>query len=305
MAAENPFEMSSPTPPTNSPQDRSGHIGRRVRGLGSEIMDSLKSHFSGGDGPAAPSAPSYSPAPTARPAGHKMLTAPAFGSDTTEARAVHKDRVEGLLAGTSSSMGQALSDNNNSEGNHQLKFSLENAARRLSNHASGAGADGTHLMSWERGRGGSAEAAEHTITGPHGETIGGGRGLATRGGDPMYDPRSTTDTSRFTDDSAAKHNIKRQGPGVEHFISDVIDKLPTAAGAGGYHMIHKITLTPEGEAAHKTKGTMTLDGASSSGGGLSGRHNEGQRDSSGRAPIVRVLPEHIQKIESHINPSVK
>lgn len=301
MAAENPFEVSSPTPPTS---DRSGHLGRRVRGLGSEIMGNLRDHFSGGDGPAAPSAPSYSPAPTARPAGHKMLTAPARGSDTSEARATHLEKINGLMGKTDSSMGRALDKTHNFEGTHQLKFSLENAARRLSNHVSGAGADGTHLMSWERGRGGSAEAAEHTITGPHGETMGGDRGLATRLGDRVFG-RDNPSNAEHTDESAARDNIRRQGPGVEHFISDVIDKLPTAAGAGGYHMMHRITLTPEGEAAHKTKGTMTLDGAVSSGGGLAGRHNEGQKDSSGRAPIVKVLPEHIQKIESHINRAVK
>jgi len=290
-----------------SPIDRAHEATRRVKSRAEEVMGSLKEHFNGGDeAPAAPAAaPVYRPSPAPRPAARPLLTDPGSG-DTPSDRAVHTDRRTGLFGDSHSEMAGALDShygNVNQAGHRQISFSLENAARRLANHVSGAGTDGTHLMTWQRGEGGSSEMVEHTITGPQGEVIGGRRSTATKRGDYIRNPEY--DTATHTDDSAARHNIKRQGPTAEHFINDVTDRIPAAAGTAGYHLTHKITLTREGEAAHKTRGSMTIDGGSSAGGGLRGTHREGQKDSRGVAPIVTVLPSHIQKIETHINPSVK
>jgi hypothetical protein len=273
-------------------------------------MGSLKEHFDGGDeapAPSAPSAPSYTPP---APKKHEFLRPTARseeGMDRSEIpahRARNQELREGLMGSVHSRIKSAISSlgpsgtgNGNGEGGHQLGFTLENAARHLANWASGATTGGsTKLLSWTRAPFvGTERVADHTITGPHGETIGRGEArTAVKAGDDSGGGR------QHTEESAAAANKQSQGADVSDVIADG-EALAKAAGTGSYGLLHKITLTRAGEAKHGTK-TLTLTGSPSNGGGVMGRIPDAS--GKGRGDIITVDPEHIESLELHANAGI-
>ena len=290
-----------------SPIDRAGDVARRVKSRASELVGSLKEHFDGGDeapAPSAPSAPSYTPP---APKKHEFLTPNARseeGLDRSEIpahRAKYEELRQGLMGSIHSRMKTAIDGlsasslgNGDSEGHHQLGFTLENAARHLANWASGATTGGsTRLLTWARAPFvGTAQVADHTITGPQGETIGRGKvRTAVKAGD------DSGGGQRHTEESAAAANKKSQGADVSDVIADG-QALAKAAGTGAYGLLHKLTLTRAGEAKHGTK-TLTLTGIPSSGGGVMGRIPDAS--GKGTGDMITVDPEHIQSLELHAN----
>lgn len=277
-----------------SPIDRAGHAARRVRSRASELMGSLKEHFGGSEEESAP-APFVPPTPAPRKAPDAI---PMYTADTP-----YNDRLTGDHS--SGSMAQAASRGHNIPGSSVLGSIVENAARRLKNHVAGAATGGTHLMSWTRGDTHGDKHQTHRVEGANGESMGGEIiGRIKRGDLKHRDPYET-----YTQEDADSSTERMKGPQLADFFNDLKHRVMKSAGAGAYHVAHKVTLTPEGASEHKTS-SLTLHGAdlgmhSRTYGSrdteplLRGEHQEGTPDSRGVRPTVYIKPEHIQKVEVH------